>query len=326
MSETVVVIEPQVYILEIAGGESVPVVEELVSIVEVGIQGPEGAQGPQGPPGSGGGGTPGGANTQLQYNNSGAFGGTAAFTYATSGTLLTGTAQATTDTVLDIKDRASQSAATQRWLNSSGTADMQVEAPTASRTHYLAFPAVTASLMSGLRWFRAGAYEAVFEADGNGNFTLKGTSGALATCFTGSVFDGSVTFGGALGTNGGMSWGSIPSAQLNITCNRFTGTRIKTLGIKTYRSNGATQDERFYITASNTTTNGATVGVTNASFVVGEAALATNATDGFLYLPTCAGTPTGTPTSMTGTVAAVYDTSSDKLFVYNGGWKSVTLA
>lgn len=57
------------------------------------------------------------------------------------------------------------------------------------------------------------------------------------------------------------------------------------------------------------------------------AALLTNATDGFTYIPTCAGTPTGTPTAQTGTVPIVYDTSANRLYVHNGGaWKSVPLS
>lgn len=43
---------------------------------------------------------------------------------------------------------------------------------------------------------------------------------------------------------------------------------------------------------------------------------------GRLILAGNAGTPTGTPTALT----AVYDTTNNKLYVYNGGWKSVTLA
>jgi len=39
------------------------------------------APGPQGPPGSGGGGTPGGTNTQVQFNDGGSFGGDAGLTY-----------------------------------------------------------------------------------------------------------------------------------------------------------------------------------------------------------------------------------------------------
>ncbi len=60
--------------------------------------------------------------------------------------------------------------------------------------------------------------------------------------------------------------------------------------------------------------------------VVGsEAALATNATDGHMYIPTCAGTPTGVPTAYTGKVAMVFDTTNSKLYVYNGAWLGGTV-
>ncbi len=55
--------------------------------------------------------------------------------------------------------------------------------------------------------------------------------------------------------------------------------------------------------------------------VVGSAAIATNATDGFLYIPSCAGPPTGTPTAFTGRVPLVYDSTNDQFYVYRGGWK-----
>jgi hypothetical protein len=51
------------------------------------------APGPQGPPGSGGGGTPGGLNTQVQFNDAGSFGGDAGLTYAKSTDTLTGVNQ-----------------------------------------------------------------------------------------------------------------------------------------------------------------------------------------------------------------------------------------
>lgn len=51
------------------------------------------------------------------------------------------------------------------------------------------------------------------------------------------------------------------------------------------------------------------------------AALATNATDGFVYVPTCAGTPTGVPTTQTGKVAIVVDTTNHKLYFYDAAWR-----
>lgn len=49
---------------------------------------------------------------------------------------------------------------------------------------------------------------------------------------------------------------------------------------------------------------------------------ATNATKGFLYLDSGAGTPTGVPTSRTGTVPMYFDTTNSQLWIYAGGaWK-----
>lgn len=54
----------------------------------------------------------------------------------------------------------------------------------------------------------------------------------------------------------------------------------------------------------------------------GAGALGLADTDGFFYIPTVAGTPTGTPTTKTGFVAMVYDTTNDELYVFNGSWRS----
>ena len=65
----------------------------------------------------------------------------------------------------------------------------------------------------------------------------------------------------------------------------------------------------------------------DSSLIVGTAALATTATDGFLYHPSCAGAPTGVPTTQTGTMPMVLDSTDSKLYAYIGGtWKSVTLS
>lgn len=56
------------------------------------------------------------------------------------------------------------------------------------------------------------------------------------------------------------------------------------------------------------------------------AALATTATSGHGYIPTCAGTPTGVPATVTGFAALIYDTTAHKLWHYDAGWKTVGAA
>lgn len=53
-----------------------------------------------------------------------------------------------------------------------------------------------------------------------------------------------------------------------------------------------------------------------------QSATSTSATDGFLYIPTCAGTPTGTPTTASGLAPLIVDTTNHKLYFYSGGsWR-----
>ena len=62
------------------------------------------------------------------------------------------------------------------------------------------------------------------------------------------------------------------------------------------------------------------------SLVVGNnsSALATNATDGFLYVSSSAGAPTGTPTTQTGSVPIHVDATNNAMYMYtNGAWRGV---
>lgn len=54
------------------------------------------------------------------------------------------------------------------------------------------------------------------------------------------------------------------------------------------------------------------------------AVLATNATHGFIYIPTSAGTPSGVATSYTGKVALEFDTTNNILYVYDAGWVAIS--
>lgn len=60
----------------------------------------------------------------------------------------------------------------------------------------------------------------------------------------------------------------------------------------------------------------------NGNVIVNTAAIATNATNGFLYVSTCAGAPTGIPTTYTGRAPIVVDTTTNKLYFYSSGaWR-----
>jgi hypothetical protein len=86
----------------------------------------------------------------------------------------------------------------------------------------------------------------------------------------------------------------------------FSGDNIRLGG----RSAGGVFTERMRITSDGNIVAGA------------SAALATTATNGFLYVPTCAGTPTGTPTAITGMAPIVVNTTNNKLYFYSGGsWR-----
>ena len=148
---------------------------------------------------------------------------------------------------------------------------------------------------------------------------------------TANYFGGSTTIGN---TN---SWNFNPStaiAALNIQSGGTSGSvDIKYNGTlyQGMRLDGMTSEARWYAVAGYSSVlyaNGAEAMRIDATknIICGTAALATNATAGFLYIPTCAGAPSGTPAAtVTGRVPIIYDTTNNFLYVYNGGWKKSTV-
>jgi hypothetical protein len=74
--------------------------------------------------------------------------------------------------------------------------------------------------------------------------------------------------------------------------------------IKTTPVTGSTGVERLRINAAG-------------SILVGTAALATSATDEFLYIPSMAGAPSGTPTDHSNLSAMVHDTTNNRFYLYD---------
>ena len=117
---------------------------------------------------------------------------------------------------------------------------------------------------------------------------------------------------------GGTSFSTGPCLQFWPTGSSFQGMYFDA-------GNATGANILFRSSPSGTVALTITQGVGNVVF--GSAAIATNATDGFIYIPTCAGTPTGTPTGFTGRVPMVVDTSGVKIWFYIGGaWKGVVVS
>jgi hypothetical protein len=54
---------------------------------------------------------------------------------------------------------------------------------------------------------------------------------------------------------------------------------------------------------------------------LGDGSIATNATTGFFYIPSCAGVPTGVPAVQAGMIPMVVDSTDGTIYYYvNGSW------
>lgn len=189
---------------------------------------------------------------------------------------------------------------------------------------------------------------------GTNNYWLK-TDGSGNTSWTNSISTATGTSlalnGATLGTNnfavtgtsylnGKVGIGANPSAsaQLDITYNRsaisyafsidaYNGASFENSLISFFDGAksvlGNYQNFPFALYANNTEAmriDG------SKNVVVGTAAISTSATDGFLYLPTCAGSPTGVATAYTGRSPIVVDTTNNRLYINIGGtWKYAVL-
>lgn len=156
-----------------------------------------------------------------------------------------------------------------------------------------------------------------FEAAGSAVLTQMDTTGGWN--MTGRVFAGS----GTSGTNTPNTQASAKGAYLGRAASGTVALELAD-GTTTMRvandSAGALTFEKAGVSVIAKAHN-------SGSFIVGGSALATSATDGFLYVPSVAGTPTGAPTAYSATVPLLVDTTASKLWARIGGaWKSVTFA
>lgn len=118
------------------------------------------------------------------------------------------------------------------------------------------------------------------------------------------------------------------TGNLSVTASSGSNLKLtKTGNTPTIQFVGGSSNDIFQDMSSGTwrvTNNGGTevLQVSQAgSVVIGSGSVSTSATDGFLYITSCNGTPTGVPTAYAGRPALVYDLTNNKICVYNGAWK-----
>lgn len=188
-------------------------------------------------------------------------------------------------------------------------------------------------------WFSGGTAtttkpQVLIEPSGTAS-TAWNTSGTglginAATAFAGNLIDAQVAAVSkfSVGANGfatsATGFGVSPTAVVanGVFATFFAEPFAETNGIVCSAANGLT------FTTGNSATTAATMD-TSQNVVLGVGSLATNATNGFVYIPKSAGAPTGTPTAKTGFVAMQYDATNHKLWIYDtasSSWKGVALA
>jgi hypothetical protein len=146
-------------------------------------------------------------------------------------------------------------------------------------------------------------------------------TGEIYGLVTGVEHNGSQTVASMMGliiSNGVMSTGSVTLA-----------IGIKIGNTYDYGAGSVTTQRALHISGQTGATNNyaiwANEGWTsfNDSVIIRRSALATSATDGFLYITSSNGTPTGVPTTQTGAVPITVDYAADDIFirgVTSSGW------
>jgi hypothetical protein len=206
--------------------------------------------------------------------------------------------------------------------------------------HWLAISAGGRFVMNGVdlsalsNFFGNTAHQAssAFQANGMGNGDAVLTTNSNAITGTGYGMNATVNATGeALFTsfniqpNGAAIFQTLVSGT---STSGYSGMRFDQNGAITWYFILRVSDQAMYLNQTGGVFSSWTFKCPKAGgVIIGAAALAANATDGFLYIPTYAavGAPTGVPTTQTGTVAMVYNTTDHKLYIYDSGWKGGTV-
>jgi hypothetical protein len=178
----------------------------------------------------------------------------------------------------------------------------------------------------------SGAFPFVYR-DGTAERLRITTNGLVQIAAAGTAAAPAITIGGDTDTGMYLS----AANQISIATNGNERFRVNSTGLISISSAGTAAAPAMCVGGD---TNTGTFAISSDTFgfstggterlrldstgnvIVNTAAVATTATDGFLYVAGCAGAPTGTPTAYTGRVPIVVDTTNNKLYFYSGGaWR-----
>lgn len=167
------------------------------------------------------------------------------------------------------------------------------------------FHSTGGNMMANFRWINS---------SGGGGYLFCKSRSATIGSVGGAVQDGdelgNFFFVGDDGTS------LLPGAQLQGAVDGVVGTNSlpSRLTFRTRAAGAGGTAERLRLDS-------------NGNVVIGTAAIAASATNGFLYAPGCAGAPSGVPTAYTGRVPLVINTTSHELNFYSGGaWRALSIS
>jgi hypothetical protein len=120
-----------------------------------------------------------------------------------------------------------------------------------------------------------------------------------------------------------VQWATGTVAQQDAV--RITAPTYSAVGASTFTSASTVTITGAPAAGTNATiTNPYAMWIQAGTVTIGNAAIATSATTGFLSIPSCAGTPTGTPANGTSSVPLVYNSTNELLYAYtSGNWITI---
>lgn len=269
-----------------------------------------------------GSGSPGGSNTQLQFNSSGAFAGAAALTYAASGTHLAVTAQSASDKPLVVKGAASQTGNLAEFQSSAGTAFFTVGPDTlsgaSSTSNFLNLTATTPTTLSST----CIGVNVQLTTAGSSSAAIIGHNMSLLAGYTGSLTTTGLSVVNSVAGTGATY--AAASASNSYRLNTFNGAIQYTANATTSGINcGMRSMAHLSSTANYAAWNTATSSGNSAALNVGVASFALNATTNCAGLFALADYGTSAPTFANCALIADNGSTTGDIFIARDNGTSV---